>query len=287
MAVQANLVVQNAANVLTKTLQDYNEKKVGIMAQILGKEAPPPGKNTIPSLWRKHNKDDPETVFDKTVLFKQRGVEKKRNFGKIPPWVPKIGKTPVEFSFINKGAQDWREVVRASIDAYKMVQRRAPVVSGAYRRSIRFAVTFGGKDLQELSVPPTALLKRMEKYSEPGHAIGIYPSVESPKNFPYGQWVEYYHGATDRNWVGRKGRSSYYNIVRNKQKKGGILRYVALRIARKYPDVAVRFSYMQTGTKGGGTFPFIFVAPKGTFANRFEEPGAYKAYRTGWRKRRF
>jgi hypothetical protein len=211
------------------------------------------------------------------VILKNKGREQKRTFGKIPSRYLKVGskRSPLSFTFTRTGEQEWRDVVKAAVDAYHMLQRRAPVDSGAYRRSIRFAITRGGKDIQQLRVPPSALLKR--KYEAGNEAIGVYPSVVNPRNnFPYSQWLEYWYGATDSNFVGSKRRGGTYSVVRNRSKRGGIVRYIAMRIARKYPNLAVRFSYAQTA-EFGGTMPFIFIARKGTFANRFARPGAYKA----------
>jgi hypothetical protein len=207
---------------------------------------------------------------DLKVILKNKGREQKRTFGKIPSRFLKVGskRSPLSFTFTKTGAQEWREVLLAADDAYKMVYRRAPVVSGAYRRSLSFALTKDGKDIQALNIPFGRLLRDEEKFQKGGYAIGIYPSVVDPRsNFPYSQWLEYYHGSTKSNWLGGN---------RTRQKKGGILRYVAMRIARKYPNLAVRFSYMQTA-EFGGTMPFIFIGQKGLFANRFARPGAYKA----------
>jgi hypothetical protein len=207
---------------------------------------------------------------DLKVILRNKGREQKRTFGKIPSRYLKVGtkRSPLSFTFTKTGAQLWREVVVAANDAYKMLYNRAPVESGAYRRSLSFALTKDGKDIQALNIPFGRLLREEEKFQKGGYAIGIYPSVVNPRNnFPYSQWLEYYHGATKSNWLGNG---------RTRQKKGGILRYVAMRIARKYPNLAVRFSYMQTA-EFGGTMPFIFIGQKGLFANRFARPGAYKA----------
>lgn len=213
---------------------------------------------------------DPEKY---TLILRNRGRESKRQLKTLPSSIPyiKLGvaRQPVSFTFTQKGAQNWREVLLALDDAMYMLMKRYGRImdTGNYGRNTMFFAREGSI----YTFTPQRINQRTMELKE-GDAVGIMPLV------PYAAWVEAYHGASNRRWHDKKGRRK--NMERPKRIGGGIVRPIAMAIARKYPNIAVRYEY-ETESYGPRWYntPMILLAPKGTFTNAFVPIGRKKLRR--------
>lgn len=230
--------------------------------------------NDLPDVLEKERRKGFDTNPDNyTLILRNRGQESRRQLKTLPGAIPYIRlgrpRQPVSFTFIQKGAQNWQPVLQALNDAMMMVEKRYSRIrdTGQYGRNLMFLMKSGTVTTITRRFLPTDLKDLQE-----GDTVGIIPQVS------YASWVEYYHGASKARWGTRyKGRERPKRI-----KGGGIVRPVALAIARKYPNIAVRYVYNNehygVGPSGWYYTPMILLAPKGTFANAFVPIGRKKRH---------
>lgn len=231
--------------------------------------------NDIPDVLEKERRKGFNTDPDAyTLIMRNRGRETKRQLRTLPGSIPYMSisrpRQPLSFTFVQKGAQNWQEVLRALEDGMYMVESRYSRIrdSGFYGQNLMFFAREGSVYVLTRRLSQADIDELQE-----GDVIGIVPMVS------YASWVEAYHGASKRRW-NEKGKRRY-GTSQTFKIGGGIVRPIAMALARKYPNIAVRFQYsshrehmqLRAASEFGGSgiyeVPMIVLAPKGTFANSF------------------
>ena len=169
------------------------------------------------------------------------GTLKKRKESTLNPNFMKVGTAskPTEYEYITGG--DWETVVNAAEDAYRMLIRLAPTLTGKYVGNMNMYVnnrltTLGGLSRVNDTADATVDIINVTEYAT---------ALE--------------HGF----YVGRYDNGRYSG--------SGIFLQVAREIRRKYGNsISLRFYF---ASQFGGTLPAIEIAQAGKFAGNDARPG--------------